>query len=289
MAIYGFCENKCKHELNTIVISPTEPTSNEKVWIQKGKNLFNKDTSLIGYWVKDGNPEYTGDVSTNVFSDYIKVNPNTTYTISGYVLGKWISVHGYNKNKTWNKQIASTNTLETLTFTTGESDHYIRVAFSESQSRLDLIQIELGLTATEYEAHTDKEAIYVKNNNGIYEEVYIENKGNILWANPNPKESMAYTESITLSSSDYDELEFWYFASTTNTNLMCVKTKAGYGVALTNIDSYVGNMFSRTVGYNSKTSYKINACYAYGKDYATPPSEANTNLIPAFIIGYKNS
>jgi hypothetical protein len=24
-----------------VVVSPTEPTTNEKVWIQKGKNLFN--------------------------------------------------------------------------------------------------------------------------------------------------------------------------------------------------------------------------------------------------------
>ena len=29
-------------KLNNVVISPTEPTTGEEVWIKKGKNLFNK-------------------------------------------------------------------------------------------------------------------------------------------------------------------------------------------------------------------------------------------------------
>lgn len=163
-------------EESCVIVSPTEPTTNEKVWIQKGKNLFNKNTALIGFWVKNGQPEYTPDKLTNVFSDYISVKPNTTYTVSGYVLGeKWVCVEGYNKNKIWNKLITETNTLETLTFTTGENDYYIRVAFSEGLPNIDLIQIEQGSTATEYEAYTDKK-ILCKNDNGEYEEfINVEN------------------------------------------------------------------------------------------------------------------
>ena len=143
-------------EESCVIVSPTEPTTNEKVWIQKGKNLFNKDTALIGFWVKNGQPEYTPDKLTNVLSDYISVKPNTTYTISGCIIGLWTCVYSYNENKTYYDEIAYTNTSEILTFTTGENDYYIRVAFGEGLPNIDLIQIEEGSTATEYEAYVDK-------------------------------------------------------------------------------------------------------------------------------------
>lgn len=157
------------NDLEKIKVSPTEPTTNEKVWIQKGKNLFNKNTALIGFWVKNGQPEYTSDKLTNVLSSYIKVKPNTTYTISGCIIGLWTCVYSYNENKTYYDEIAYTNTSEILTFTTGENDYYIRVAFGEGLPTIDLMQIEQGSTATEYEEYAEKK-IWCKNDNGEFEE-----------------------------------------------------------------------------------------------------------------------
>ena len=60
----------------TVYIGPNEPTGGQDVWIQKGKNLYNKKTSVLGYLNEDGSIYLE---STYCTSDFISVSPNTTY------------------------------------------------------------------------------------------------------------------------------------------------------------------------------------------------------------------
>lgn len=267
-----------------VVVSATQPTTNEKVWIQKGKNLFDGELELGGYNT-NGTKLATLDNYRNV--NIIKVKSNTTYTFSNDGVAQPFVLCFYDSNK----KFLSLTQERKETFTTPSNCEYINFRCFAADFITDFnglkIQLEQG-SATEYEAYVEK-AIYTKNDNGVYEEVYKESpKSKILWTNPSPTTSMAYTASITLSSSDYDELEFWYYSNTSNNNLMCMKTKAGYNTTLMLIDAYTGNMLSRSIGYISNTSYKINACYGYGKTMTTVPAEQNTYLIPAFIVGIKN-
>ena len=76
MATYGFCENKCKQELDTVKVSPTEPTTKENVWIQRGKNLF-KDSLINGL----GNTDYNNGTVIQKTAD---TNSNPTWKLMAY-------------------------------------------------------------------------------------------------------------------------------------------------------------------------------------------------------------
>lgn len=160
-----------------VVVSPTEPTTNEKVWIQKGKNLFNKNNAIKGFWVDSSNGNLVLAEDYNMVSEIISVLPNTKYTLSG-ISGvasngtAWVTILSYSKEKTFNTMIFDNATLGT-TFTTGENDYYIRVAIGNIS--LTTVQLEQGSTATEYEEYIEKK-IYCKNDNGVYIPFVPENK-----------------------------------------------------------------------------------------------------------------
>jgi hypothetical protein len=46
-------------KLNNVVISPTEPTTSEEVWIQKGKNLFNHNHISNTYGLTKNGKEFS--------------------------------------------------------------------------------------------------------------------------------------------------------------------------------------------------------------------------------------
>ena len=160
---------------NAVVVSPTEP-SEGKLWIEKGKNLFDKnnynlfnglidDSSLI--WLKNTNGNFI----------YLEVKPNTTYTISKKtsisefavasgvntpVIGEYATkfVQGSNKN--------------VVTITTGANDKYLyvyvyynTVSSGTLEEALNSLEIEEGTSII-------PKKIYTKNGNGGYEEFYNE-------------------------------------------------------------------------------------------------------------------
>lgn len=153
----------------SIVVSETEPKKGEEVWIQKGKNMFNKHNVyypcrwLNGVGVSYETPNY------DAITDFISVTPNTTYTISGFVSSQYISVHGYDINKNHVQLIYDTilTNGNAHTFITGDNTHYLRLAINVFDSSNN-IQLEKGNVATTYEEY--KQKIYVKNNVGVYEE-----------------------------------------------------------------------------------------------------------------------
>lgn len=153
------------NKLNNVVISSTEPTTGEEVWMQKGKNLFNKNSVVVGYLNEDGSIYPELSYST---SDFIPVTPNTTYykTKTDSVRSKF-----YDKNK--NPLTNNYNDLDgsgDFAFTTPENAYYLRVSMVAEY--VDTLQIEQGSTGTTYEPYTRK--IYTKNDNGGYEKFYDE-------------------------------------------------------------------------------------------------------------------
>lgn len=164
-----------------IVVSPTEPTTNRrKVWMQKGKNLFNKNDYDLFKGYINGETK-TIVANTNANSIYIKVKPNTTYTISRKVFnaGESFAV-GTLKNRPSAGDIAikyaTYSSQSSATVTTGNDEKYLLIYLMwESNATvtlkeiLDNIQIEQNSVATKYESYINP-TIYVKNNNDIYEE-----------------------------------------------------------------------------------------------------------------------
>ena len=150
-------------EESCVIVSPTEPTTNEKVWIQKGENLFNKNNVLYNSWIDETGQPITSS-SSNVVTEVISVKPNTEYKLSslvrtnGEIGNVWVTIASFNKNNEFNKYIFDDNATETQLFITGENDYYIRVALGTNV--IDNIKLEENI----------EKKIYCKNDNGVFEE-----------------------------------------------------------------------------------------------------------------------
>lgn len=152
-----------------VTISPTEPTTGEKVWIQKGKNKFDKNNvSSAEVYVNISGT--SAGVSEGNYAIYIKCKENTTYTISSSVAVPRFRACSYTTLITTSVAVAGVvnDGGSAITLTTGSNDKYLYVNLTDS-SYLDYLQIQQGPTATEYEEYIEP-AIYVKNDNGIFEE-----------------------------------------------------------------------------------------------------------------------
>lgn len=178
------CYNKTEidekmQDLDKVKVSSTEPTTGEKVWIQKGKNLFDKNNvnKLVGYI--DGNGNFNID-NENRRTLYIECMANTVYTISR-TAGTYFRVASFDQEI--RRTVCMVNgeflnpTAEKLTLDTGDNAIYLAVSYYDSstdtlteQEILDSIQIEQGSEATEYEKYIEP-TIYVKNDNDVYEEL----------------------------------------------------------------------------------------------------------------------
>lgn len=159
-----------------VVISPTEPTTGEEVWIQKGKNLFD----IKGHYNLLGeSTTYNVSGSTLTVSGLwyagrlVNVEPNTDYTIKANISVGNIGIYGKD-----NKWIAGV--INQTTFNTGSYEQIIIYFYTggggstSKTATFTNIQIEQGTTATTYESYVDKK-IYIKNDNDVYEEFYKNN------------------------------------------------------------------------------------------------------------------
>jgi hypothetical protein len=189
MATYGFCENKCKQELDTVKVSPTEPTTDEKVWIQKGKNLVNVLDMLKGYssatiLEKESNRIVVQGVATTFQYLQLQIKLKAgTYTFQR----KWRKISGTSvagmggiiatklSDSSTVFELGPDSTEKTFTIT-GETEIAIYFYLSSAAALTDTVKIELydiqleqNTVATEYEPYIDKK-IYCKNDNGVFEE-----------------------------------------------------------------------------------------------------------------------
>lgn len=160
-------ENLNQIKDNLVVVSATEPTGDnrEKVWIQKGKNLFNPKTDIEGV---NKYRSYMDGILTDAndfYSFRIKVEPNTTYTASSdLVYSSWHNLCFFDEKM----NVISGNifTGENKTFTTPTNCNYITIAVHNTYT---WFQLEQGTIATAYEEYVEPK-IYVKNGNDVYEE-----------------------------------------------------------------------------------------------------------------------
>lgn len=170
-------------EKSCVIVSPTQPTTNEKVWIKKGKNFFKDDL------VKSlNNITYSNGVVTQVTADtavspyfkmlYYKDSQyigNTKYT--NIRLG--INSMSFVKDDTFNIIAYGLNgdvkdtmmTIDVTHLTNGETYTLSFNVTNKTQGNISWkdIQLEQGSTATEYEEYIEKK-IYIKNDNGVFEE-----------------------------------------------------------------------------------------------------------------------
>lgn len=161
--VFNEIQDNIETEINNsgVVVSATEPQgeSRKKVWMQKGKNLFNKNNILTGYRIN-----YSGEnfADTNYFiSEYIPVVANQNYSVN-YTVSALSRICWYDSNKT---MINYTDTFSTVTMPSNAK--YIRLC--GEKSALDTVQLEQNDTSSPYEAYVEPK-IYILNNNGVYEE-----------------------------------------------------------------------------------------------------------------------
>lgn len=204
-------------KLNNVVISPTEPTTGEEVWIKKGKNKFNANELFL-----DQTNHVTNNNSTNKLS--ITTNGNYGYsryklTIPNEYLNKEVSI-SFNGVSTINKSqnnirntiyisstpdesgdimtqlLTTTKTKYSIKFTPNSQEIYITLygTLSDYSTIMTIemseIQLELG-EPTEYEEYIEKE-IYVKNENGVFERFYREDEDSGVLKLTETGESYAY-------------------------------------------------------------------------------------------------
>lgn len=129
-----------------------------------GKNLFDNTNPFTNNWYNDEGVEQTSTL-TGHFKNNISVKPNTQYTMSGYLkvpelnYANFARIYFYDENKNWISRSASITTYTSYTFTTPANCYYINFQLVNSSydikytNSLNTFQLELGSTATTYEAY----------------------------------------------------------------------------------------------------------------------------------------
>lgn len=135
-----------------VVVSPTEPTTNEKVWIQKGKNLYNPKKAYV-----------SGNLSQNISLIYRNVKAGKTYTFSATNYS-WITIKTYNSSNELIREVGSTEFTKDVTITIQDTETYVELIFYSgltnltSTSGIDFtgVQLEKSSTVTEYEPYVER-------------------------------------------------------------------------------------------------------------------------------------
>lgn len=152
-------------------LTPYEPYGYKIPVVASGKNLFDIDSPGV-QWTT--NIDASGNVvssDVNSASSFIKVKPNTTYTVSftGTRTNSITRYHLYDNQKQWIEQIATNSSKigvkSVVTFTTTSNTNYIRFTFrgvSKTDSFLQAdTQLEEGSRATPYEPSSSHINIYL--------------------------------------------------------------------------------------------------------------------------------
>lgn len=217
---------------DSIVVSATEPTGNNrrKVWFRKGKNLFDKNTSIItGYYLDDKGSLVSSENSwyQNVF---IEVNSKIQYTISSTVAV--LRICFYDKDEKFISRATTEGT--NITFFTPENCKYVRLSGNNADTQVQRLQLEQNSTATSYEAYVESQ-IFIKNSNEIYEEFINNNNIKELTFTKNEANNIFYysvyaTENEVQISADIR------YNFVKNTKIKVLTIEKGYEALISNVD-----------------------------------------------------
>lgn len=107
----------------------------------------------------------------------------------------------------------------------------------------------------------------------------------ILWANPNPTADFS-PQNITLSSDDYDILEFFWRSDVAGNRVYSTRTLKGYSVQSDLYSTVVPTRaWRRRADYVSDTSYSVGNCIRM--EYNQTAYNENGYCVPIYVIGYK--
>lgn len=153
-------------EESCVIVSSTQPQTNEKVWFKKGKNLFDGEF-IQGAISATGSFVYYAE---NIISKkFIEVIPGANYVFSCEQGIYPSAIITYDKDK---KFMDRQNGLGQGKFLIDENTHYVILQFYNENgiktSDVTKAQFEQNTSPTTYEAYITP-AIYVKNGN-VYEE-----------------------------------------------------------------------------------------------------------------------
>lgn len=234
---------------------------------QKTLNLFDASTITRGYSLSGSTGEILSDALWYV-SDYINVQGLSTIIISG-LRDSGRSNCFYDANKTY---------ISTFNAITGT----IIVPPNAVYMRINGIQSQLG------DGYT-----IITQGDIVHENMISGMNGIELWKNPNPTASFG-TQNITLRSSDYDYLEIYWFASTSNLRSSVSvfdRNSNNYGFIMSwaNTGSQGARSFIRNadVGRYDGDFTKVHFEVAWEARGATAEFTNNDACIPYKIIGYK--
>ena len=174
-----------------IKISPTEPTTGEEVWIQKGKNLFDI-RNLIQ--ISSNGLTYTPDFNSNSINVVGIPTGYSAYLLMGQFKPEHdfiISLNGQMKNTT-NMQAVVDFYKNDEYVTSVSADYYIEIdnydfdhcnvsikRSNDVETNEDIQVLVSYVDDPVYEPYIDKK-IHTKNDNGIYEEIYNEQPTKIM-------------------------------------------------------------------------------------------------------------
>ena len=177
------------NKLNNVVISSSEPTTGEEVWIQKSNNLlkfndFTTTTNGITFTMENQILRISGTATSHTQDGYIYIfkTLEDDETLSAEIIGNstgMIPKAAYSYDETYYYP-----TMDVVELKEGS---YLRELYFiiEGGATVDVtvkIQLEKGKGKSPWQPYIEKK-IYAKNDNGIYEDFYKPNLVSITRSN----------------------------------------------------------------------------------------------------------
>lgn len=174
-----------------VYVGAEEPTTGEKVWFRKGKNYLDisklKSRTTYGITFE---PTATGIKITGTAQDVYAYGGSVSVELKK---GKTYMLYGNNAGNTFKLELRKGSTIITTIKTSGDkvtftpSDNINIVTFvlegiskgTTYNYEINNLQIEQGSKNTSYEAYIEQK-LFVRNSNGVYEELYNKEQINTL-------------------------------------------------------------------------------------------------------------
>lgn len=174
------------------------------------------------------------------------------------------------------KRVLTNSDVDNLDFDDGSF-----IVTAEGKTYIDYGDSRIAIGGTPDTEMSDISTNTVENN--VIKEYVDDNfqsSGKILWTNPNPTVDFPQ-QDITLSSSDYDILDFYFKSSKGNNYMLHNRTLKGYSAILFSVSVAQSPYVQRRYAdYVNDTTYNIKGMEgAWGGDEG--------NLLPMYVIGYK--
>lgn len=150
------------------------------------------------------------------------------------------------------------------------------------QAYIEIDGVKHYVTPARYDHGTSLSAYHL--NRSEYETIKRLN-GEILWTNPNPNDPFLPQE-ITLSSGDYDVLEWFYRSDVYGNRTTSSRCLKGSSVQFDLFS--LGNAtrrWGRRADYVSNTQYNVSNTSVFEQGQSTQTT--NEQCVPLYVIGYK--